>query len=151
MKTIEPGEDENIGDHVNHAEDEFEGLEDSEDMTTIMKQKSGKQYKISLDYDNNQAYLTVSQGTTNVQIQEQTQEPMTEEHHRKSLLSLSLMDGETSKQTLASTVNECPRHPTQDFTGVPVGENNIRNVQCFVINSLNHYITNFTAWQLLYF
>lgn len=149
MNPLEPYEDEHIGEDVNNPEDKFEGLEHKEEevvhMTTITKQQSGNSSKNSLGFDNNQAYLPVSQGKTNVQSPEQTQEPMSEENHSNSISSLSLIHGETSKLPLASTVNESPRHPTQDVTG----ENNISNFQGFVVNALNQYITNFNDQQLL--
>lgn len=151
INPLEPYKDEHIGEHVNHPEDKFEGLEYKEEevvnMTTMTKQESGNSSKNSLGFDTNQAYLPVLQSKTIVQIPEQTQEPMSEEHHSNSISSLSLIHGETSKLPQASTVNESPRHPTQDVTR----ENNISNFQGFVINSLNQYITKFNDQQLLDF
>lgn len=151
MNPLEPYEDEHIEEHENHPEDEFEGLENKEEevvnMTKMTKLQSGNSSKNSLGFDTNQAYLPVSQGKTNLQSPEQTQEPMSAEHHSNSISSLSLIHGETSKLPQASTVNESPRNPTQDVTR----ENNISNFQDFVVNSLNQYITNFNDRQLLDF
>lgn len=151
MNQLEPHADEHIEVLVNHPEDKFEGLEHKEEevvhMTTMTKQQSGNSSKNSLGFDTNQAYLPVSQGKANVHSPEQTQEPMSEENHNNSISSLSSIHGETSKLPQASTVNESPRHPTQDVTG----ENNISNFQGFVINSLNQYITKLNDQQLLDF
>lgn len=158
---LEPDDNENIGDNVNHPEDRFERLEyEEEAVVHVTKEESGNSSQNSHGLD---TYLPVrtSEGNNNVQSQEKTEEstPMSVEHHRQSTSKMSLMEeGGTSKLPLApssaltnSAVDGCSRHHTRDVVGIPLEENNISNFQSFVKNSLDQHIKNFDAQQLLDF
>lgn len=157
---LEPDENENIGDNVNHPEDRFDRLEyEEEAVVHVTKEESGNSSQNSHGLD---TYLPVraSEGNNNVQSPEKREEsmPMSVEHHRQSTSKMSLMEGGTSKLPLApsltltnSAVNECSFNHTQDVVGVPLEENNISNFQSFVKNSLDQHIKNFDAQQLLDF
>lgn len=157
---LEPGENENIGDNVNHREDRFDRLEyEEEAVVHVTKEESGNSSQNSHGLD---TYLPVrtSEGNNNVQSQQKTEEstPMSVEHHRQSTSKISLMDGGTSKLPLApsstltnSTVDGRSGNHTRDVVSVPLEENNISNFQSFVKNSLDQHIKNFDAQQLLDF
>lgn len=157
---LEPDENENIGDNVNHPEDRFDRLEyEEEAVVHVTKDESGNSSQNSHGLD---TYLPVrtSEGYNNVQSQQKTEEsmPMSVEHHRQSTSKISLVDGGTSKLPLApsstltnSTDDGRSRNHTRDVVSIPLEENNISNFQSFVKNSLDQHIKNFDAQQLLDF